>query len=219
MWLGNFIFILVGSLVLVKLHLRFAGFITRKLAIRFKNPKFRLPASLLFPAPEVLLFFCYYQGIVQTAMVTINSGDVHGFVKFLASLQIIAVLGVLGFFAWFCWNPNKRIRTVSMAMDSRLRSMSKEQREEAMPSDIELVKYKDSNSKESNLSIKDRYMEAVYQLKNRTGKVSEASRRNGCLVVWVARWCGSLSVSSLLICVCGLSIVIVRTSTPNIKSP
>ncbi|GMI12147.1 hypothetical protein TrRE_jg8571 [Triparma retinervis] len=179
LWLGNFIFILVASVVFVKLHLRFAGYVTRKLAIHFKNPKFRLPASLLFPAPEVLLFFIYYQGIVQTAMITINSGEVHGFVKFLASLQIIAVLGVLGFFAWFCWNPNKRIRTVSMAMDPRLRSMSKEQREEAMPSDIELVKYKDANSKESNLSIKDRYMEAVYQLKNRTGKWSlDLDRKN-----------------------------------------
>ena len=186
LWLGNFIFILVGAVVFVKLHLRFAGYITRKLAIYFNNPKFRLPASLLFPAPEVLFFFVYYQGVVQTAMVTMNSGEVHGFVKFLASLQIIAVLGVLGFFAWFCWNPNKRIRTVSVAMDPRLRSMSKEQREEAMPSDIELVKYKDSHSKESNLSIKDRYRLAVYELKNKTGKVSEARRGKGCLVVWVA---------------------------------
>jgi len=60
--LGNLLFVVLASGGFIFIHIMGVKYLTRWIAVRVNEAAFSLPTPLLFPCPEVLLFFLYYQG-------------------------------------------------------------------------------------------------------------------------------------------------------------
>ena len=125
-----------------------------------------MPDELQFPVPEVLMFFMYYQGVAQTAMVVLTSSAGPGY-KLIAVFEILVILAFLSLALWLCVNPSKNLQTALQWMDPTVRNLPKAARDALIPMDEDIISY---DSKLEKFSLKARYEASIFKLQNNHGR-------------------------------------------------
>jgi hypothetical protein len=93
MFLSNVLVGLVGAAAFVFLHTQLLSLLDKHM--RKKNPDFTPPSMLMFPAPEIILFIMYYNGILQTSLIIVVAPCVSAGWRAFGALVCAGVVGAI----------------------------------------------------------------------------------------------------------------------------
>lgn len=93
MFLGNFLAGGSGAFNFIFLHKQILRLLNARM--KKKNADFTPSAVLMFPAPEIILFMMYYNGIVQSSLVVVVVPCVGPFFRVLGGLVCASIIAVI----------------------------------------------------------------------------------------------------------------------------
>jgi hypothetical protein len=98
LFLSNLLLGILGFFAFRFVHMQFISFLEARMRKKLKKPEFKLPALLQYPAPEILLFFMYYNGIIQSCLTVIVAPGVLVSFRVLGSFALIGVMSIVVYF-------------------------------------------------------------------------------------------------------------------------